>query len=202
MGQRLIKAWYKLFSVSQHVIWLYYAIRFLRKKPGLRLLAPVLMYIQQVISGCHIHPSAQLGDNLTLPHPVGIVIGKNVVVENNVTIFQHVTLGSRIRNNGANNYPRVGSHAVLYADAIVIGAVNIGCYAVIGAAALVNKDVPPRGLAYGNPARLHGFVCDCGKKLAVIDIHNWKDYVLMACVECDRDYQIPKADFALLQVNT
>lgn len=55
--------------------------------------------------------------------------------------------------------------ASIGAGAIVLPGVTIGEFAMIGAGAVVARDVPPHGLVYGNPARLHGYVCRCGQVL-------------------------------------
>lgn len=55
--------------------------------------------------------------------------------------------------------------ASLGARVVVLPGVTIGRFAMIGAGSVVTKDVPEFGLVYGNPARLQGYVCKCGKKL-------------------------------------
>jgi UDP-2-acetamido-3-amino-2,3-dideoxy-glucuronate N-acetyltransferase len=55
--------------------------------------------------------------------------------------------------------------ASIGAGAIVLAGVTIGEFAMIGAGTVVTRDVPAHGLAYGNPARLHGYVCRCGQVL-------------------------------------
>ncbi len=57
--------------------------------------------------------------------------------------------------------------ASLGARTVVLPGITIGRWAMIGAGSIVTKDVPDYGLAYGNPARLQGYVCPCGRKLEV-----------------------------------
>lgn len=87
-----------------------------------------------------------------LPHPIGIVIGKNVVIGKSCTIYQNVTIG--VANNKQEIYPIVGNDVIIYANAIVIGGVVIGDGAVIGAGCIVTKNVPPDKIAIGSPMRI------------------------------------------------
>ncbi|MCS5449774.1 serine acetyltransferase [Enterobacter huaxiensis] len=87
-----------------------------------------------------------------LPHPVGIVIGKGVIVGKSCTIYQNVTIG--VSNNKKEIYPRIGDNVIVYASAIIIGDVTIGDGAVIGAGCIVTKNVPANKIAIGVPMRL------------------------------------------------
>ena len=57
--------------------------------------------------------------------------------------------------------------ASIGAGAVILPDVTIGRWALVGAGAVVTKDVPPHGLVVGNPARLVGRVCRCGRRLKV-----------------------------------
>ncbi|MDH6316374.1 serine O-acetyltransferase [Parabacteroides sp. PF5-5] len=94
-----------------------------------------------------------LGENRTvLPHPVGIVIGKNVILAKNVRIYQNVTIGAKSIND--LRYPVIGENVIISANAIVIGNIKIGDNSIIGAGAVVLKDVPSDSIVVGNPARI------------------------------------------------
>ncbi len=97
-------------------------------------------------------PSARIGPGLLLPHPVGIVVGDDVEIGDNATIYQHVTLGQRGARD--QSYPVIGHNVVIYAGAVIIGNITIGDGAVIGANAVVTGDVPAGATAVGIPARI------------------------------------------------
>lgn len=106
---------------------------------------------------CFLSPQAQIGEGLKLPHPVGIVIGDGVQIGKRVIIYQGVTIGAGRVGEGVNGlYPKIGNDVIIYAGAKVIGNINIGDGAVIGANAVVIADVPKGGVVVGVPARLVG----------------------------------------------
>ncbi|HBB2770671.1 TPA: serine acetyltransferase, partial [Escherichia coli] len=94
-----------------------------------------------------------LGENkTTLPHPVGIVIGKNVNIGKKCIVYQNVTIG--VSNNKFEDYPVIGNNVTIYAGAIIIGKVIIGDNAIIGAGCIVTKDVPEGKIAIGSPMKI------------------------------------------------
>lgn len=95
--------------------------------------------------GCHISPTSRFGSALRLPHPVGIVIGDGVRLGDHVTLYQHATLGQR--NARLPGCPLVGNGVTIYAGAVLAGAITIGDAAVIGANAVVDRDVAPGAIA-------------------------------------------------------
>ncbi|QDH15934.1 serine O-acetyltransferase [Oecophyllibacter saccharovorans] len=100
-----------------------------------------------------IHPAAQLGWGLTVDHGTGIVIGETAIVENDVILFQNVTLGGTGKTGG-DRHPTVRQGSLLGAGAIVLGNIEIGTQARIGAGAVVLENIPPYATAVGNPARI------------------------------------------------
>jgi serine O-acetyltransferase len=94
-----------------------------------------------------------IGKNIKLPHPLGIVIGAGVVIKDNVTIFQQVTLGGK---GGFHklDYPIIENNVIIYAGAKILGSVTIGQNSIIGANSVVLSDIPPDSVAVGVPARI------------------------------------------------
>lgn len=86
------------------------------------------------------------------PHPVGIVIGDGVRIGNEVRIYQNVTLGlleNTPASTAVDQYPILEDGVIVYAGAVIAGAVTIGAGSVIGANAVITKDVPPGSVAFG-----------------------------------------------------
>ena len=118
------------------------------------LLADYLKYKQLKKYNCQIGYYSVIGNNLSLPHPLGIVIGQGVVISDNVTIFQNVTIGSHGKLLTELNYPTIKQGVIIYSGAVIIGGITIGENSIIGANSLVNKDVPPNTIVVGQPAKV------------------------------------------------
>lgn len=103
-----------------------------------------------LLSGCDISRDAQIAPDTRFPHPGGIVIHARAVIEPGCLIMQQVTLG-QLDTGGA---PVVRRGAYLGAGARILGAVEIGAGARVGANAVVLKDVPAHSTAVGIPARV------------------------------------------------
>lgn len=101
--------------------------------------------------GIFVHPSAQVGA-VRFAHPTSVVIGAGVVIEDDVLIWQNVTLGAL--ELGGTGYPVIRKGARLYAGASVLGPVEIGERATVGAHSLVLQSIPPGSTAVGAPARV------------------------------------------------
>jgi serine O-acetyltransferase len=123
---------------------------------GWATLARWVSFRARALTGAEIHLGARIGPRLRLGHPNGVVIGNGVVIEPDVTILQQVTVGGpgrEIRTEG-RRYPRIGRGANLYAGAKVIGPIDVGAGASVGANSVVRCDVPPGALAAGVPAEI------------------------------------------------
>ena len=95
----------------------------------------------------------RIPSRLFLPHPYGIVVGAESVLEDDVVLMQQVTLGGKEPHWGdaplAGTYPVVRKGAYIGAGAKLLGPVEIGEFAIIGANAVITKDVPARATAVG-----------------------------------------------------
>lgn len=115
---------------------------------GLRLTALFLARVARAVTAVEIHPGAVLGRRVFIDHGAAVVIGETARVGDDVTLYHQVTLGAvgwwsdNRRPEGDRRHPVVGRNVVLGANATVLGPVTVGDHAVIGAQALVNKDVP------------------------------------------------------------
>ena len=153
----------------------------------------------------HLMPQATIGENCVVGQNVfigrGVKIGNNVKIENNVSVFEGVTLEDDVfcgpscvfTNviNPRSHVPRrheseptlVKKGATIGANATIVCGHTIGSYAFIGAGAIVTKDVPDHALVYGNPARIQGWVCECGVTLQVEESR-------ARCPQCHRVYEL------------
>ncbi|MBB3167016.1 serine O-acetyltransferase [Simiduia aestuariiviva] len=116
------------------------------------------LFLQNRISqvfAVDIHPAAQIGMGIMLDHATGIVIGETAVVENNVSIMQSVTLGGTGKESG-DRHPKVRQGVLISAGATVLGNIEIGEGAKVGAGSVVLKSVAPHTTVAGVPAVLVG----------------------------------------------
>lgn len=127
--------------------------RTLAKKKSNVLAKLVLHYLHREY-GCYIHQSAEIGSGFLMMHPDGIVIGAGAVIGKQVTVYQQVTIGAaREGDYEKRNYPTIGDGTVLYAGSKIIGRIKIGRNCIVGANAVVTRDVPDNSVAIGIPAR-------------------------------------------------
>ena len=113
------------------------------------------LFLQNRIScvfAVDIHPAAKIGKGIMFDHATGIVIGETAVVEDNVSIMQSVTLGGTGKEHG-DRHPKVRSGVLISAGAKVLGNIEIGECAKVGAGSVVLKNVPPRTTVAGVPAK-------------------------------------------------
>jgi len=103
-------------------------------------------------TGIEIHPGATIGEGLFIDHGAGVVIGETCVIGDDVLIYHGVTLGGTGKETG-KRHPTIGNGAIIGASAIILGDINIGPSAKIGAGAMVIKDVLENGTVVGEPGR-------------------------------------------------
>ena len=152
----------------------------------------------------HVSAAARIGAACSLGQNVYVgaaTIGNNVKIQNNVSVYDAVTLEddvfcgpSMVFTNVIN--PRshiVRKHeymptlvkrgATIGANAVIVCGNTIGSYAMIGAGAVITKDVPDYALVVGNPGRRIGWICQCGIRLEVIEDR-------AHCRACDSRYRV------------
>ncbi|MBU2885332.1 serine O-acetyltransferase [Gilvimarinus agarilyticus] len=120
------------------------------------------LFLQNRISmvfSVDIHPAAQIGRGIMLDHGTGIVIGETAVVEDDVSIMQAVTLGGTGKETG-DRHPKVRSGVLISAGAKILGNIEIGHCAKVGAGSVVLHSVPARTTVAGVPAKVVGSA-DC-----------------------------------------
>ena len=151
-----------------------------------------------IMDGVRIGKECKTGQNVYIDK--GVKIGNNCKIGNNVSVFKKVTLEddvfcgpSMIFTNVINprsKYPRkieeykktlVKKGATIGANATIVCGNTLGCHSFIGAGSVVTKDVPSYAIVYGNPARIKGWMCECGEKL------EFKDGISI-CRKCKKKY--------------
>ena len=144
-----------------------------------------IWHVSHILKGSRIGKSCKIGQNVVIGP--NATIGDGVKVQNNVSVYEGVTLEdyvfcgpSMVFTNVFNprsEIPRMGElkptlvkkGATLGANCTILCGITIGRYAFIGAGAVVTKDVPDYALVLGSPARMTGWVCECGLKLGWTD---------------------------------
>jgi len=116
-------------------------------------LARMIMGVTQILTNIDIHPAAQIGKRVFIDHGTGVVIGETAIIEDDVLIYQGVTLGGVSLTHG-KRHPTIRQGAVIGAGAKVLGNIEIGEHAKIGANSVVVKPVPSCTTAIGIPAHV------------------------------------------------
>ena len=149
-----------------------------------------IWHFSHIMGGATIGAKCSLGQNVNVGGAA--VVGNGVKIQNNVSIYDDVVIEddvfcgpSCVFTNVFNprafverkhEYRRtlVKRGAAIGANATIVCGLTLGEYCFVGAGSVVTKDVPPRAMVYGSPARLRGWTCDCGVKLG-------GDFVCPAC---------------------
>ena len=105
--------------------------------------------------GVDIHPAARIGCGIMFDHATGVVIGETAVIEDDVSILHGVTLGGTGKDQG-DRHPKVRRGVLIGAAASIIGNIEIGEGAKVGAGSVVMKNVPPHVTVAGVPAEIIG----------------------------------------------
>jgi UDP-2-acetamido-3-amino-2,3-dideoxy-glucuronate N-acetyltransferase len=157
----------------------------------------------------HVMKNSRIGRNCNIGQNVVIspecVIGNNVKIQNNVSVYTGVILEddvfcgpsmvftnvynprSHVERKNEYRTTLVKQGATIGANATVVCGTTLGRYSFVGAGSVVTRDVPDYAMVYGNPARLRGWCCACGEKLAVTaETPQGKS---ITCARCSQSYQ-------------
>ena len=122
-------------------------------KIRLRLLARMTSQFAKWLTGIEIHPAAKIKGGVFIDHGMGVVIGETAEIEEDVVIYQGVTLGGTGKEKG-KRHPTIKKGCTISAGAKILGGFTVGEYAKIGAGAVVLKEVPPYATVVGVPGKV------------------------------------------------
>src|ERR671919_1389453 len=125
---------------------------------GMPLVPMALAYGSRAVTGIEIHPAARIGDDFFIDHGSGVVIGETAEIGDRVTLYQGVTLGGTGFARG-KRHPTVEDDVTIGSGAKLLGPIEVGHGAKIGANTVVIQDVPPNSTVVvnpGHPVRVEG----------------------------------------------
>ena len=149
---------------------------------GFKLLARMHSQFWRFWTQIEIHPGATIASGVFIDHGAGLVIGETAVVEKGVMLYHGVTLGGTGKDTG-KRHPTVKEGALVSAHAQVIGPIEIGAKAKVGAGAVVVSDVPSDVTVVGIPAK-------------IVRVHGRKDEPVIHQEEEKREYYVNKMEHA------
>jgi serine O-acetyltransferase len=112
-----------------------------------------IAYLSRMATGVEIHPAANIGDGLFIDHGMGVVIGETADIGDDVTLYQGVTLGGTGFATG-KRHPTVGDNVTIGSGAKLLGPIEVGHGAKVGANSVVITDVPSNSTVVGNPGHV------------------------------------------------
>ena len=143
---------------------------------GFKLLARMHSQFWRFWTQIEIHPGATIASGVFIDHGAGLVIGETAIVEKGVMLYHGVTLGGTGKDVG-KRHPTVREGALVSAHAQVIGPIEIGAKAKVGAGAVVVSDVPSDVTVVGIPAK-------------IVRVHGKKDEPIIHQEEEKREYYV------------
>ena len=149
---------------------------------GFKLLARMHSQFWRFWTQIEIHPGATIASGIFIDHGAGLVIGETAIVEKGVMLYHGVTLGGTGKDVG-KRHPTVREGALVSAHAQVIGPIEIGAKAKVGAGAVVVSDVPSDVTVVGVPAK-------------IVRVHGKKDEPIIHQEEEKREYYVNKMEHA------
>lgn len=170
----------------------------------------------KVWNNAQIREGVVIGKNCIIGKDVyidsGVVIGSNCKIQNGCSVYRFTMIGDGVFLGPGvivtnDKYPRaigfsgaqkkenewevgtvlVKKGASIGAGAVILADIKIGKFAMIGAGSVVTKNIPDFGLAFGNPARIMGVVCYCGKKINNIENLTSRQGILKGCIHNDQN---------------
>lgn len=127
---------------------------------GWRLLARWISQVSRFMTGIEIHPGAQIGKGLFIDHGMGVVVGETSIIGDDVTLYHGVTLGGVSPSVDSDSqreqkrHPTLGDNVIVGSGAQILGPIDVGHGARVGANAVVTKDIPCCVTVVGIPGKI------------------------------------------------
>lgn len=134
-----------------HAVWIY-RIAHSWWTAGWTLPARMLSQFGRFLTGVEIHPGATIGRRLFIDHGMGVVIGETAEIGDDVVLYHGVTLGG-VSTQRVKRHPTLGDRVLVGAGAKLLGPIEIGDDAQVGANAVVTRSFPAGAVLVGIPAR-------------------------------------------------
>ena len=135
-----------------HAVWMYRLAHFFWSHGG-KTFARLISHLTRFLTGIEIHPGAKIGQRFFIDHGMGVVIGETTEIGDDVLMYQGAVLGGTTPEK-KKRHPTIGNRVIIGADAVVLGAIEIGDDARIGSGSVVVKPVPPGATVVGVPGRI------------------------------------------------
>jgi serine O-acetyltransferase len=140
---------------------------------GVPLLPRGIMHVARLLTGIEIHPGAIIGRRLVIDHGLGVVIGETAEIGDDVTIYQGVTLGGTSTRR-VKRHPTLRDRVVVGAGAKLIGAIEVGENAQIGAGSVVVTNVPANATVVGVPGHIVAYRDDSNGAIQRLPDPEWE----------------------------
>ncbi len=140
---------------------------------GVPLLPRGLMHFTRFVTGIEIQPGATIGRRFFIDHGMGVVIGETAEIGDDVMLYQGVTLGGTSTRR-VKRHPTLRDNVVVGAGAKIIGGIEVGENARVGAGSVVVTNVPPNATVVGVPGHIVAFHDDSNGAIQRLPDPEWE----------------------------